>query len=68
MVAVPPVKPEPLTDTAVPPDPVLGERIILGTTKNEVAVGVAEVPLGYVVIVTVWYESAVDPTATLNCA
>ena len=66
IAAVPPVNPDPLTDTAVPPDPVLGERIILGTTKN--GPPVAEAPLGYVVIFTVLHEAAVDPTATLNCA
>ena len=64
----PPVKPEPDTDTATPPAPEFGERTILGRTEN-VMVGVAEVPLGYVVtLMGVVTAPAVDPTATLNPA
>jgi hypothetical protein len=61
------VKPEPLTETAVPPDPVLGERSILGTTVNEMPTG-EKSPLGYVVTLTVFHVPVVDPAATLNDA
>jgi len=52
---VPPVKPEPITETAVPDDPMLGERAILGITVKDTVAPVVEFPLGYVVTMnSVW--------------
>lgn len=63
------MKPDPLTDTAVPADPLLGERTIFGITVKDTDAPVVEVPLGYVVTLnSALWSPAVDPEATLNPA